>query len=232
MKRYPILIYLILIIVFCPHSEAKFNYIFLNDLIHSKFYQNMKLESGKYLHHMIMVPTEEFNEPAVKQMIQRIDQLPLQLLEKIAKQRIVIIFFQGKLTDLPTTNNLAGLIPRGYAKTGPTWDDVPGAGGNRTVHVKIGASDYGNGHSSVNLELHELAHSIDKIVFNKIRENSYFLSVWRLEARILFEERDYFLQYPEEYFAESFAYFYLNENTRDTLYEKAPKTYHFIKNLR
>lgn len=199
MKRYPILIYLMLIIVYFPQSEAKFNYTFLKDLIHSNFYKKMELESSKFLDYIIMVPTEEFDEHAVKQMVQRIDQLPRELLEKIAKQRIVIIFFQGKLTDLPTTNNLAGLIPRGYAKTGPTWDDVPGAGGNRTVHVKIGASDYGNGHSSVNLELHELAHSIDKIVFNKIRENSYFLSVWRLEARILFEERDYFLQYPEEY---------------------------------
>lgn len=232
MKRYPILIYLMLIIVYFPQSEAKFNYTFLKDLIHSNFYKKMELESSKILDYIIMVPTEEFDEHAVKQMVQRIDQLPQDLLGKIVKQRIVVLFFQGKLTDLPSTNNLAGLIPKGYAKTGSTWDDVPGSGGNRTVHVKIGASDYGKGHSSVNLELHELAHSIDKLVFNKIRENSYFLSIRRLEARILFEERDYFIQYPEEYFAESFAYFYLNENTRDTLYEKAPKTYHFIKNLR
>ena len=32
-----------------------------------------------------------------------------------------------------------------------------------------------------------------------------FLSIWRLEARTLFENRDYFLKYPEEFFAESFA---------------------------
>ena len=49
-----------------------------------------------------------------------------------------------------------------------TWDDVPGMGGSHTVFVKIGASDKGNGHGSVNLELHELAHSVDHIVYGDL----------------------------------------------------------------
>ena len=47
--------------------------------------------------------------------------------------------------------------------------------------MKIGASDKGNGHSSVNLELHELAHSIDSYVFNELRYNKNFLEIWNQE---------------------------------------------------
>ncbi len=232
MRRYPILISFLLFILYCPRSEAKFNYTYLKDIVHSDFYQSLNLHSSEWLDSIIMLPNDDFDQLAAKQMIQRIDQLPQELLQKISAQRIVVVLFNGKLTDFPSTNHLSGLIPRGYRNTGTTWDDVPGSGGNRIVHVKIGASDYGKGHSSVNLELHELAHSIDKLIFNKIRENAYFLSIWRLEARTLFENRAYFLKFPEEFFAESFAYYYLNEHTRKILYEKAPKTYHFIKNLR
>ena len=78
----------------------------------------------------------------------------------------MIKLFTGKLTDNPTASHLSGMIPRGYVNN-TTWDDVPGLGGSKTVLVKIGASHKGNGHSSVNLELHELAHSIDNYVFNE-----------------------------------------------------------------
>ncbi|MFD4931567.1 hypothetical protein ACFWMS_22115 [Peribacillus butanolivorans] len=40
--------------------------------------------------------------------------------------------------------------------------------------VKTRASDKGNGHGSVNLELHELAHFIDNIVYNGIRKTRNF----------------------------------------------------------
>ena len=54
--------------------------------------------------------------------------------------------------------------------------------GSHTVLVKIGASDKGKGHGSVNLELHELAHSVDQIVYGGIRDDDKFLSIWRKEV--------------------------------------------------
>lgn len=232
MKRNPILFALLFLLLICPNSEAKFNYVYLKDMIHTDFYKNITIKSLAIIENMIMLPHGDFDEQAVTKMIQRIDQLPGELLQKIVDNGIVVVLFNGKLTDFPSTKDLKGIIPRGYPNSGTTWDDVPGAGGNRFVHVKIGASDFGKGHASINLELHELAHSIDKLVFDNIRDNAYFLSIWRMEAGLLFENRPYFLNYPEEYFAESFAYYYLNEYTRKILNDNAPKTHQFIKNLR
>ncbi|MEF2098411.1 hypothetical protein V3595_27995 [Bacillus sp. CFBP9009] len=48
----------------------------------------------------------------------------------------------------------------------------------------VGASDKGKGHGSVNLELHELAHSIDKIVYNGIRDDVNFLGIWGKEVNV------------------------------------------------
>ena len=75
----------------------------------------------------------------------------------------------------------------------------------------------GNGHSSVNLELHELAHSIDIYVFNELRYNQDFLEIWNQEKDQLFPGKSYYLTYPEEYFAESFAYYYFGGQYRNEL---------------
>ncbi|WP_420535002.1 anthrax toxin lethal factor-related metalloendopeptidase, partial [Bacillus mycoides] len=47
-----------------------------------------------------------------------------------------------------------------------TWDDVPGVGsdiGGKPVMARIGFSERGKGHGSINLELHEIAHAIDRV---------------------------------------------------------------------
>lgn len=162
-------------------------------------------------------------------MISRLDQLPPSLLKETYEAGVVIILFTGKLTENPTASHLAGVIPRGYTKT--TWDDVPGIGGSKTVLIKIGASQKGSGHGSVNLELHELAHSLDRYVFYHIRQNKDFIKIWEKEKNILFPGQPYFLNYPEEYFAESFAYFYMGGKYKEELKKKAPLTYHLIEGL-
>ena len=67
----------------------------------------------------------------------------------------------------------------------------------------------------MNLELHELAHSIDRHVFNGLRYKKNFLEIWDQEKEKLFPEVNYLMTYPEEYFAESFAYFYMGGQYRD-----------------
>ncbi len=79
-------------------------------------------------------------------------------------------------------------------------------GGSHTVLVKIGASDKGNGHGSVNLELHELGHSIDNIVFDGIRDDMDYLKIGGGRKWMgCFQGLRIFSNYPEEYFAETFA---------------------------
>ena len=145
----------------------------------------MPLTSESELNHIIVLPKDTFDENEAAEIISRIDSLPTSLLKKVRSQGIIVKLFTGKLTDNPTASHLSGMIPRGYVNN-TTWDDVPGLGGGKTVLVKIGSSNKGNGHSSVNLELHELAHSIDIYVFNELRYNRDFLEIWNQEKNQLF----------------------------------------------
>lgn len=180
------------------------------------------------LNEIIILPEGSFNQKEAANIINRIANIPDPLLDQIYHRGIKIKLFDGKLTDNSTASHLRGIIPRGYqSKT--TWDDVPGIGGGKVVLVKIGSSDKGNGHGSVNLELHELAHSIDHYILNDLKYNRFYLDIWEKERAILFPGQSYFLLFPEEYFAESFAMYYLNEETNKLLYQRAPQTYEYIK---
>lgn len=195
------------------------------------FKQALPKNLNPILDDIILLPIEPFHEKEATSIITRIGMLPDSLLKKIQRAHIHVKLFNGKLTDNPTAMHLKGVIPKGY-KSKKTWNDVPGIGGGKTVLVKIGASEKGKGHGSVNLELHELAHSIDRHVYKTIRDRPDFLNIWEEEKESLFPNDSYFQTYPEEYFAECFAMFYLNISTKSALKNKAPKTYRFMKNLK
>ncbi len=214
------------------NSQAAFGGIKLKDYPKSsQLKESFNLNSPNQLGEIFILPTERFDEAEASNMISRVDNLPPSLLTKIEDEDITVKLFVGKLTDNPTAQHLEGVIPRGY--TGDiTWDDVPGIGGSKTVLVKIGYSEKGKGHGSVNLELHELAHSVDRFVYNGIRFNQKFLGVWKAEKAKLFPGKDYFLTFPEEYFAEVFAMYFAGAESRKILRQNAPETYDFIKNLK
>lgn len=191
----------------------------------------LNLENDQFLNTIIYLPEVEFDQLEAREMIERIDQLPHSLLAKIHAQQIRLQLFVGKLTDYPSTSHLSGTIPKGY-ESKKTWDDVPGIGGGKTVLAKIGHSEKGAGHGSINLELHELAHSIDQRIFKNIHTQAAFLKIWEKERAALFPQRTYFLTYPEEYFAECFAMFYVDAEHRALLQKRASETFEVIKNLK
>lgn len=199
--------------------------------IESVVKQSIQVSKKDPINEIILLPEQKFDQKEAASIIMRLQTLPDTLLLKINEQNIRVKLFVGKLTDNPTADHLSGIIPEGY-RSQRTWDDVPGIGGGKTVLVKIGNSQQGKGHGSVNLELHELAHSIDKYVFHEIRYNPIFLNIWREEVDLLFPNHSYFLTYAEEYFAESFALYYFDEESRAFLQLHAPKTYEFIRNLK
>lgn len=213
-------------------STASFDYIYLKDFPQNSPIKQIVHIKNETTAELIMLPNGPFDIISASAMIQRIDQLPPSLLAKIKEKNIRLIFFTGQLTDFSANRNLKGITPRGYASSAITWDQVPGAGGNRTVYVKIGASKKGNSHGSVNLELHELAHSLDKIVYEQIRKDPRFLLIWQKEVKQIFPNQMYFLTFPEEYFAETFAMFYASEKTNQQLRKMAPLTYKFIQTLK
>ncbi|MGD6803253.1 anthrax toxin lethal factor-related metalloendopeptidase [Rossellomorea vietnamensis] len=192
--------------------------------------KDIKLNS-EVLEEIILLPEEPFDEPEARQIIYRLDHLPPRLLHSVQTEGIMIRLFQDKLTSFPTTQHLKGVTPRGYTNTERTWDEVPGIGGSKLVLVKIGHSEKGSGHGSINLELHELAHSINRYVLDDLYYRMKFTAIWKQEAHLLFPEEDYFLNYEEEYFAEAFAMYYLNLKTNEELEEKAPATHQFFAEL-
>lgn len=229
-KKMVFLCSIILLLTLMGNSQAKINEIRLQDFPKTaKLWDSLQLQSASVLGNMVILPRGSFNQQEAANIISRLDQLPPNLLRKTTEAGITVQLFTGKLTENPTASHLAGIIPRGYSKT--TWDDVPGIGGSKTVLIKIGASQKGKGHGSVNLELHELAHSIDRYVLNDFRHNPDFIHIWRKEKDTLFPGQPYFLTYPEEYFAECFAYFYMGGSLKAELKEKAPLTFQLIQKL-
>lgn len=180
---------------------------------------------------LIVLPEMDFDQAEAAKIINRLTILPESMVLKAVNRNIKVKLFVGNLTDNPTASHLKGIVPRGYTSK-KTWDQVPGIGGSRTVLVKIGSSEKGKGHGSVNLELHEFAHSLDRHVYDGIRQEERFLKIWKRESQLLFPGRAYFLDYPEEYFAECFAMFYIGGLPSKLLKEAAPQTYQYIEGLR
>ncbi|AMX83553.1 toxin [Geobacillus subterraneus] len=183
------------------------------------------------LSRIVIVPEADFSPEEANETIRTLARIDRGILERAANHHIYIQLLTGPITDEPAARHLRGKTPRGYAPGSKTWDEVPGLGGSHLVLVRLGHSEKGKGHGSVNLELHEFAHSLDHIVFERIHETDEFQAIWREEAPRLFPGESYFLTYPEEYFAESFAYYYASDETRETLRTAAPDTYAFIRRL-
>lgn len=201
-----LIIPIILLAVFFASDKTRADYkgILLGE---SDLYRTLQLHSGDLLKEIVVLPETPYNYNDAKEIIFRLDQLPQSILQKTAQHHIKIILFTGKLTDNDSVSYLQGQVPRGYTEP-VVWDNIPGIGGSEFVYVKIGHSERGKGHGSVNLEYHEFAHSLMNLVYNDTIVSSEINNLWSLEAESIFPGNEYFLKYKEEYFAECFAYYF------------------------
>ncbi|WP_010193817.1 anthrax toxin lethal factor-related metalloendopeptidase [Bacillus sp. m3-13] len=183
------------------------------------------------INQLIYLPPGNFPEEEAANMIRHVSNIPAHILSVLVQQNVHLYLFNGNLTDVEGFEHLHGVKPRGYSDQGSNWEDVPGIGGSKLVLAKIGHSNKGYGHGSVNLELHELAHSIDRYVFGNVRFNQIFIKAWKSEVAAMFPNRSYFHTFPEEYFAETFAMYYLNDVSRLELAKRAPHTFLFFQNM-
>ncbi|MEL3974675.1 toxin [Rossellomorea oryzaecorticis] len=229
MKRAAILLFIITAsFIIWKQTQANYSGILLK---HSSIQSSLQLQSQDQLDNIVLLPETDFDRAEAKGIIERLDHIPGHLLSAVEKQEIKVRLFEKKLTDFSSTSHLKGVTPRGYTNKRTTWDDVPGIGGSKLVLIKIGHSEKGMGHDSINLELHELAHSIDRYVVNDPYSEMAFLQVWKREAPLLFPDRSYFMDYQEEYFAETFAMYFFSRDSRNLLKRKAPSTYQYFKTL-
>ncbi|XXM74257.1 anthrax toxin lethal factor-related metalloendopeptidase [Lysinibacillus sphaericus] len=229
MKRAAIILVLVVASVLVwKQTQANYTGILLK---HSSVKTALELNSEEQLENIVLLPETDFDKSEVRDIIRRLDHIPRRLLSAVDNQEIKVRLFESNLTDFSTTSHLKGVTPRGYTNKDTTWDDVPGIGGSKLVLVKIGHSEKGKGHDSVNLELHELAHSIDRYVINDLYDDMAFTQIWKKEAPLLFPDQSYFIDYQEEYFAETFALYFFSKDSRNLLKRKAPSTYRYFKSL-
>ncbi|KMJ59668.1 hypothetical protein AB685_02005 [Bacillus sp. LL01] len=208
------------------------------DAIPLKYYHSTEMDvflqdipNKETIDQLIYLPTHNFSEKDAATMIHHVANIPVNILNVLVQQNVHLYLFNGKLTDVEGFAHLQGIKPRGYSVTGSSWEDVPGVGGSKLVLAKIGHSNKGMGHGSVNLELHELAHSIDRYVLGNVRNNQAFQEAWKQEVAAIFPNRSYFQTFPEEYFAETFAMYYLNDVSKLELAKLAPQTFLFFENM-
>jgi hypothetical protein len=173
------------------------------------------------------LPIGKYEAVEAEKMINRVLSIDHYILVEFMNQGGRIRLITTNITSDPLYSYLSGVTPRGWEGTGLTWDDVPGSGG-QTVLARIGYSDAGMGHGSVNLELHETAHALDSYVLQPSIETIAKLQA--AEKTSLFGDDTYF-DYPEEYFAEVFTMYHLNDTTQQELKLKGPQTYAFITEL-
>ncbi|MFU0789914.1 anthrax toxin lethal factor-related metalloendopeptidase [Virgibacillus proomii] len=179
---------------------------------------------------VIKVPSGSYDVAEANKINANIKKFGDNILQRMYNNGVEVHMVNGPITDHPSMRHLRGVTPRGWEGTGKTWDDIPGAGGNPVV-VRIGYSETGMGHGSVNLELHETAHAIDTYIFNDYSSTSEFRYAFYYEANQLFGNDGYNSYYPEEYFAESSAMYFLNSTTRARLQQYAPYTYNCIQRV-
>lgn len=179
----------------------------------------------------IILPEEPYDNTEVTNIKHRLSVVPGTLLGRIIQHNIKVILTNDVITEVPEFSYLRDVTPRGWEGTNKTWDDVPGIGGTHQVVIRIGYSEKGKGHDSTNLELHELAHSIDQIIMSNLSETDKFRKIWQSEKNSIFPELEYY-DFPEEYFAEVFAMYFIGGTQREQLKQKAPKTYEYIRNIK
>lgn len=186
---------------------------------------------GCLVNHVIKTEAGSAQQNDIEKIKNRLAKLPEGLLLDLITNKVELHLITGLITETDEYAYLKGKTPRGWEGTGKTWDDIPGLGGGKNVFVRLGYSEKGSGHGSVNLELHELAHSIDSILKKNISYSTEFLNIWKKERYALFEKQPYMTQFSEEFFAEAFAMFYVGGSHSKTLQNKAPLTYQFMKKL-
>lgn len=128
---------------------------------------------------------------------------------------------------------------------GRDWGGVPGSGGHTILHIekvptRIVANHLYDNHGSINLVLHERAHSLDflylntgisasktwKDLMNSSPDVQTFINEICTDGYCEMKDGAYV-----EAFAELFAYNYACEETKNDLEEKFPQISDFFKNL-
>lgn len=185
-------------------------------------------EINPYLQNMVDVrASSDESWQEAQRMISRMNNVENSILYQTSSNGAVFILADTPITEQPEFAHLKGVVPRGHTNS---WDQIPGAGGHVSM-ARIGYSEYGKGHSTINLELHEYGHVVDSFTVGvQVSETEEFRAIHADEVDQLMNsnsQREYY-DIVGEYFGETFAMYYYMAESRAELAEKAPRTHAFF----
>lgn len=212
--EYKFLLYIVISIFTIAFSIIGFNLL--------KEYHRSKEINNIFVHNVYS------DKKAVVNAINLVKNLPVKVIDKLIEHNIKVDFI--------------------------TWEPDENAAGqfrglDKLILVQYANSEDSNLFTKYQVELvtlHEIAHAFDYDYSINLTGYAYsgikeFDDIYKEEARKLFNTDNFkntnqsYLDYHAntrwEYFAHCFALYYVNSETNQVLYEKAPETYKFIKKV-
>ncbi|ERI94009.1 hypothetical protein HMPREF1982_01265 [Clostridiales bacterium oral taxon 876 str. F0540] len=178
---------------------------------------NRKL-SKEYANKLVCYPDGDYNSNIIDGMKNRLSSVPEKYLKVLYDKQVFIRTINGKITSDPEIS------------TDPnkdTLDKYTGVFAGDSIIISVDKT------YTYSVEIHEVGHAVDNILFNDISDSNEFKDIFNREGPNFFNKvgQEHNLENSKEYFAETFNYYYCNYDTRKYLKERAPQTYKFIKGL-
>lgn len=189
-------------------------------------------EHSQYLvDHSIMVKgSVELNN--LNQFISEYKKFPAHLASEMKRKGTKIHIMEGNgITVDPTW------IQEGHTIDGRNWDNVPGGAGTPgQTPTRITINQLYKKHGSINLFLHEHAHTMDRMFRENLfsHSNTWDKLINRNEVTHFLNQicGSYCVNNTIEGFAELFAYYYACEASKQDLKENLPDIAAFFDNLK
>lgn len=182
----------------------------------------------------LVIKTPGMNPLFLEQFLFEYEKFPLSLRNEMSREGGTIHLIQGKgvMDDVTWPSDI-------YTKDGREWDKVPGAGGSIYSYPKnptrIVVNNLYHRHGSVNLVLHEHAHTLDHLYSEKD------ISMSKTWTKLIQDEQNqnvmrgicgyYCLTDVRESFAELFAYYHACEETKQHMEQVLPSIAEFMAGL-
>src|SRR5690625_218876 len=204
------------------------------DSIEYEDYSEQHTYPNKILEEQITVYSKDgqYDVEDVQKSINLLEKLPPHIFDILEIKDIQIIFVEFPIPDLKGLEFLdeeEGV--RGYSEGSTYRDDVFGFYiEEESIKRAIVRTDEDIRESrSPFLTLHEIGHAMSYgDLFTDYFSTDEFINAHRDEKPVLFPDDDYF-DIKSEYFAEIFAYYFMSDELRKELREKAPKSFGYIE---
>ncbi|ERI93879.1 hypothetical protein HMPREF1982_01381 [Clostridiales bacterium oral taxon 876 str. F0540] len=185
--------------------------------------KGIKLSEG-YAAKLVCYPDGDYDKSIVDGIKERLSLVPAKYLKILYDKQVFIRTINGPITSDSdfSINDIAKQNKDSLEKF--TGVFIPQTG---SIVVSIDKT------YCYSVEVHEVGHAVDYILFNNISQSDEFKSIFSKEGANFLNKsgQEHYIENSAEYFAETFNYYYSSYSTRKYLKDRAPQSYNFLKAL-